>query len=278
MAIEDSGWWFLKTMARKHRTTSGKSQREVGEAVDRSEDTIRAWELGRTDIPLVALEAYSRACGMDTELIGYMKRVAKARKKKQPIEADARLNALFIALAEQYYGYVFKWDPFLIPGPLQTERYHFTMAPKAEPTATPERLANGWGFKSERREGIRARTDEPIFHFLIGEVPMIQLRRESEELYQEELAYLREWASLPGFEIRILTQPVRTGEGNFDIYKPGGSRLGGPPFVYTESHDSSRCIDDPNRFESYDVFRTTKWKLAIGIEDYGDDHRSDRLA
>jgi transcriptional regulator with XRE-family HTH domain len=278
MATQDSGWWFLKTMVRKGRIKAGMSQREFGDEVDRSKETIHAWETGKTDISAHSIGNIARACGLSEEISEYMKAVARARKSGMPIEANARLNALFVALAEEYYGDVFKWDPHLVPGPLQSERYHFVVVPKTEPTASVERLGSGWTFKSERRETIRLRIDDPSFQFLIGEAAMIQLRRESAELEQEQLAYLREWAARPGVEIRILTEPVRSGEGMFEIYKPGGSKLAGPPFVYTEGHDSSWCIDDPDRIARYDDFRKTKWKLAIRIEDYGDDYRCDRMA
>lgn len=278
MAKQDSGWWFLKTMVRKGRIESGMSQREFGDEVDRSKETIHAWETGKTDISAHSIGNIAKACGLSEEISEYMKGVARSRRSGTTIEANARLNALFVALAEEYYGDVFKWDPHLIPGPLQTERYHFTVIPKTEPTASEARLRSGWEFKSQRRKAIRSRIDNPAFQFLIGEAAMIQLRRQSEELYEEEVAYLREWADRPGAEIRILTEPVRTGEGNFDIYKPGESKLAGPPFVYTEGHDSSWCIDDLDRIASYDDFRKTKWKLAIRIEDYGDDYRCDRMA
>jgi transcriptional regulator with XRE-family HTH domain len=278
MAKHDSGWWFLKTMVRKGRNEAGLSQRELGDEVDRSKETIHAWENGKTDISAHSIANIAKACGLSEEISDYMKAVARARKNGATIEATARLNALFVALAEEYYGVVFKWDPHLVPGPLQTERFHFIVVPKTEPTASESRLLSGWKFKCERCKAIRSRIDNPIFQFLIGEAAMIQLRRESEELYQEQLAYLREWAEHPGVEIRILTEPVRSGEGMFSIYEPGKSKLAGPPFVYTEGHDSSWCIDDPDRIARYDDFRKTKWKLAIRIEDYGDDYRCDRMA
>ncbi|MBO3731946.1 helix-turn-helix domain-containing protein [Glycomyces niveus] len=56
--VEDSAWWFLKTMGRKHRRESGRTQKQVGDDIERSEDTIRAWELGRADIPVALAALY----------------------------------------------------------------------------------------------------------------------------------------------------------------------------------------------------------------------------
>jgi len=273
MVIEDSSWWFLKTMSRKHRIRSGRTQKEVGDAIDRSEDTVRAWELGRADIPLVLVELYAKACGMDDESAGYMKMVAVARKKGEPIEADARFNALFIALAEGYCGYVFKFDALIMPGPLQTRNYHYTVMRLAEPAASRDRLDKGWEFKEQRAQALQDRTDKPAIMFLIGGSALLQLRETSEELFQEQVTHLRKWSRRPGVSIRILRAPVYARYGNFDIYKPGDNDAACPPFVYTESIDSSWCIDDPSRIGSYDDLRKKLWKMAIRIEVYHDDRR-----
>jgi transcriptional regulator with XRE-family HTH domain len=279
MASEDSAWWFLKTMVRKHRIASGKSQREVGEAVYRSEDTIRAWELGRTDIPLNALAEFARACGIDDEIAGYMTKVAAARKKRgNAIEADTRFNALFLALAEEYCGFIFKFDALIIPGPLQLQEYHYIVVRQAEPLATEEFIDGGWDFKDARRATLESRTDRPTMQFLIGEAALLQLRLISEELYESQLAHLRRWARKPGVSIRVLPGPVLAQRSNFDIYMPAQSKLACPPFVYTEILDSSWCINDDNRIASYDEVRKKLWKMAIRIEDYRDDDRRDRMA
>ncbi|GAB3226084.1 helix-turn-helix transcriptional regulator [Glycomyces halotolerans] len=267
MASQDMGWWFLKTMARKARKASGKSQREVGDEVYRSIDTIRAWEQGRTDIPLQSIKALARACGMSDELAGYMEQVARARRDGQPIEADMRYNALFISLAEEYCGEIFKWDANLIPGLLQTSTYHYSVVRRAE-QATEEALDRGWIFKSERRNAVECRSDAPVIKFLIGHAALLQLKLEGEELYREQLTSLKKCAQRPGWAIRILEGPIPAREGNFSIYEPGDSALACPPFVYTEGHDSSWCIDDPKRFASYDGFRKSRWATGIRIEDY----------
>ncbi|MFG3343317.1 Scr1 family TA system antitoxin-like transcriptional regulator [Glycomyces sp. NPDC048151] len=278
MVIEDSAWWFLKTMGRTHRLKTGKTQKEVGDAMERSEDTIRAWELGRTDIPSLLAALYAKACGMDDESARYMKMVATARKKGEPIEADARYNAMFIALAEGTCGFIFKFDALIIPGPLQTKGFHFGVMPLVEPTASKDRLAKGWAFKEERAESLADRGDKPTIMFLIGEAGLLQLRKISEDLYQDQMAHLRKWARKPGVSIRIFSAPVYARYGNFSIYKPGNSELACPPFVYTESIDSSWCIDDQSRIASYDDLRKKLWKMATRIEVYHDDDRRDRLA
>ena len=277
MAMRDSGWWFLKTMARKGRNDSGLSQREMGDEVDRSKDTIHDWETGKTDIPAHSIGPLAKACGLSEEISDYMKSVARARRNGVPIEADMRFNALFLALAEVYSGYIFKFDALLIPGPLQTEEYHYTVVRIAE-DATDEQLNRGWPFKLERAAALEARADEPTVQFLIGEAALLQLRAISKRQYQDQMAHLRRWARKPPVEIRILRGPVPVRHGSFSIYMPGHNSLACPPFVYTEVADSSWCIDDVDRVASYDEVRKKLWNRAIGIEVHDDDDRCDRLA
>jgi len=276
--VEDSAWWFLKTMGRKYRDKSGRTQKEVGDALPRSIDTIRLWEQGKADIAVALADDYGKACGMTDEMAGYMKKVAVARKMGLSIEADPRFNALFISLAEEYCGCIFKFDALIIPGPLQTKRYHYVVMKLAEPTASKERLDQGWAFKLERAEGLEERTDRPTIHFVIGEAALIHLRQISEELYQEQMAHLRKWAKRPGVSIRILRGPVYAKQSNFEIYQPGDNELACPEFVYTERIDASWLIDDSARFASYHETRKMLWKRAIRIEVYHDDDRRDRLA
>lgn len=278
MVIEDSAWWFLKTMGKTYRIKSGRTQKEVGDAIPRSEDTVRAWELGRADIPIALADAYGKACGMDEESAGYMRMVATARKQGVAIEADMRYNALFLALSEEYSCIIFKWDALLIPGPLQLRDFHYTVVRRTAPEATDKEIDGGWKFKKERAETLESRTDRPTMNFLIGEAALLFLRKISENLYQAQMAHLGKWAQKPGVSIRILEGPVPAHEGSFSIYEPGESTLACPPFVYTEIADSSWCINEPARIASYDDIRKTLWNRAIRIEDYDDGDWRNRLA
>jgi transcriptional regulator with XRE-family HTH domain len=263
---------------RKGRNATGKSQREVGEEVFRSKDTILDWEKGKVDIPPALIGPLAEACELSDEIREYMKAVAKARRAGIPIEADMRFNALFLALLEEFAGFIFKYDALIIPGPLQLREYHFGVVRLADPFALDEPNDNGWVFKDERAKTLESRTDNPTMHFLIGEIALIQLRRISEELYRKQMAHLRCWARRRGVSIRILGVPVLARQSNFDIYLEGGSLAACPPIVYTEIADSSYLINDPARIASYDDLRKKLWKMATRIEDYHDDDGRDRMA
>lgn len=277
MTQEDMTSWFMRKMVRKYRTLSGKSQREVGEDIDRSANSVRDYESGKTSIPTMSLTDLADSIGMPDDVTAYMKKLGRARRRGEPIEADMRFNALYLSLGEQYAGEIFKWDSVFIPGPLQTEAYHFGPVRKAEP-GTDEKVNSGWDFKSERREALRDRTDRPKVHYLIGEAAFFMLSKEPRELQIDQLDFLTACDRIPGWQIRVFTEPWDRGNSNFEIYKPGESPDAGPPFVYTEVYDSSWCIQEPRRVAGYDKWRRIRWPRSIRFKEYRDVFWRDRLA
>lgn len=278
MAKTESGIWFIRMMLRTGREAMGKTQEQVARQCHLSTDTYRAYEAGRSSPPAKNIEALARACGYDEEKAAYMVKAAGGREEWEALEADQRYNALYIALAERFYGEIFKFDALMIPGPLQLQGYHYIVVRMADPLASDEFTDGGWDFKEERQGAIEARTDQPVMRFLIGETALIQLRMISEELYQNQLRHLRRWARKPGVFIRILRGPVLAQRSNFDIYQPGKSMFAGPAIAYSEIADSSWLIDDPNRIAGYDDICKKLWKLGIRIEVYNDDDWRYRLA
>lgn len=277
MAQTELGSWFTRMMLRKGRLILDKTQREIAEEVCYSTDTYRAYEAGRATPPAKTIKGLASACGLSAETAEYMVQVALSRRNGEALEADQRFNALFIALAEQHYGFFFKFDALMIPGILQLQKYHYIVARLAEP-GSDEWVDNGWDFKDGRQQTIAARTDRLEMHFLIGEAALLHLRQISEELYRDQMAHLQRWARKSGVKIRVLPGPVLAQRSNFDIFMEGSSKLAGPPFAYTEVLDSSWLIDDPTRIASYDEVRKMLWKKAIRIEVYQDDDRRFRLA
>ncbi|MDN3241711.1 Scr1 family TA system antitoxin-like transcriptional regulator [Glycomyces tritici] len=278
MAQTELGSWFTRMMLRKGRLALDKTQREIAEEVCYSTDTYRAYEAGRATPPAKTIKGLAGACGLSAETAQYMVQVALSRKAGEALEADMRFNALFIALAEEYYGDIFKFDATLIPGPLQLQEYHYIVVRQTEPLATEQWIDGGWEFKEQRQRAIEARIDRPAIRFLIGEAALIQLRQTSEDLYQEQMRNLRRWGRKSGVSIRVLRELVPARMCGFDIYQEGESELAGPSVVYTEITDSSWLIDDPSRIASYDEIHKKLWKKAIRIEVYQDDDWRYRLA
>ncbi len=274
MRRPDMGRFFLRRMLRKARNSAGLSQRDLGDAIGRSDDTIRGWELGKTDVPHSCIDALAEATGMSSELRGYMKKVARARHKGEPIpiEADMRFNAMYLSLGEAHYGDIFKWDSVLIPGPLQTQGFHFSVVRKSELISSDDYFEGGWRFKTERRRVLEDRQDQLKIQFLIGEAAFQLLKREPEEIQHEQLDFLDVCDRRPGWEIKVLTDPWASRQGNFEIYGEGSSSSAGPPFVYTEIHDSSWLIPNPSRIAKYDEFRQKRWPRAIRYEEYRNDY------
>ncbi|RRS01611.1 Scr1 family TA system antitoxin-like transcriptional regulator [Glycomyces terrestris] len=278
MAKTDSGAWFIRMMLRTGRERQRRTQESIARQCHLATDTYRAYEAGRSSPPAKNMEALAKACGYDEEKAAYMAKAAGARGEEwEALEADQRFNALYIALAERFYGEIFKFDALMIPGLLQCQKYHYIVARQAEP-GSDEWVDAGWVFKDGRQLAAEARKDRPVMHFLIGETALLQLRMISEELYQEQMLHLRRWARKPGVLIRILRGPVLAQRSSFEIYLPEEFPLAGPSITYIEAADSSWLIDDPTRIAGYDDIRKMLWKQAIRIEVYNDDDWRYRLA
>ncbi|WP_194201845.1 helix-turn-helix domain-containing protein [Glycomyces albidus] len=277
MGKTESGIWFNRMMLKTGRLATGKTQRQVAEEALLSKDTYRDYEAGRTSPPAKNIKALAKACGHSEEKAEYMVKAALGREGGQALEAEMRFNALYISLAERFYGFFFKFDALLVPGLLQLQEYHYTVARLAEP-GTDEWVDRGWEFKDERQQAVEARTDRPTLQFLIGETALLQLRMISDELYQDQMQHLKRWARKPGVFIRVSRGPVPAHQSGFSLYLPAESHLAGPPIAYTEIADSSWLIDDPTRIAGYDELRKMLWKKAIRIEVYNDDDWRYRLA
>ncbi|MEU6247781.1 Scr1 family TA system antitoxin-like transcriptional regulator [Glycomyces sp. NPDC047010] len=279
MAKTESGAWFIRMMLRTGREKVGKTQEQIARKCHVSTDTYRAYEAGRSSPHARIMGSLAKECGYDEEMAEYMVKASDARAEEwEALEADQRFNALYISLAERFYGEIFKFDALMIPGILQLQGYHYLVVRLAEPLANDEFMDGGWDFKEMRIEDIGARTDRPQIQILIGETALLQLRMMDEELYQEQLAHMRRLAKKPGILIRVLRGPVLAQRSNFSIYSVGNSKLAGPDIAYAEIADSSWLIDDPNRIASYDEIRKILWKQAIRIEVYNDDYWRYRLA
>jgi len=270
--------WFKIKMLRTHRIRAGITQAVVAEHIDRSIDSYRVYEQGKTPIPYTCIDPFAEITGMRDDIRQYMKIIGKSRKRGQPLEADMRFNALLLSLGEQYHGEIFKWDSILFPGLLQTEGYHNGPVRKSETNANDASMRSGWEFKTERRVTLRARTDRPKVHYLIGEPAFNMLAKEPRKLQIEQLDYLTACDRIPGWQIRVLTEPWESGQAKFDLYLPGKSLDAGPAFVYTEVFDSSWCIPDTSRIAKYDKWRRTRWPRSIRFKEYRDGFWRDRLA
>ncbi|GAA1689053.1 hypothetical protein GCM10009830_40770 [Glycomyces endophyticus] len=256
---------------------SGATDAEVARALDVSPQTIANWKLGKGQ-PSVGdvREIITRFGGADEERILYVQEVVRTKKADRPgLEFDPRFNAIMLEKGERHYNYTFKWVPDTIPGVLQTEPFHYLILQPLE--GTSDEVSNfGRSFKVRRGTALRARTNPFTAHFIIGEAAISWLKELEAGHRREQIDLLREWNSLPNFDIKIMAGNHTLG-GSYELFVPAGSLTAGPKFVFAQIRDRTWCIEDPARVELYHGPIEPNWRRATPLEEYLDAKR-DRLA
>lgn len=277
MARQSLSDWYVRAELIDRMDAHGVSDTEVAERLDYSPQTIANWRKGSGQ-PTVgdAREFFAHYGNGDEEAMLYMQQVVRNKKADlRVLEADARFNALMLAKGELHYREIFKWEPQVLPGVVQTREFHFQVLQPVE--GTTDEVANfGWDFKERRVRGILNRTDEYKMNILIGEAALLWLRGMPSEGHLAQLEHLRECNGRPGWEIRIMDKPQLLG-GNFEVFTPNGSATAGPPFVFNQVRDRSWCVEELNRVKLYHESIKPNWLRATPLEEYLNAER-DRLA
>lgn len=256
---------------------SEKSEAEVAEALDVSRQTIGNWKKGKGQ-PSVGdvREIITQFGGADEERILYVQKVVRTKKADHAgLEFDPRFNAILLQKGERHYNYTFTWEPDRIPGPFQSDAFHFKLLQPLEGT-TDEVAQFGHEFKERRRTTLRHRHAPFKSQTVIGESALLWLRELEADDRRGQLELLREWNALPDFEIRIMARP-HTLRGHFVLFLPEGSPTAGPGFVFTQIRDRTWCIEESERVKLYTGPIEPNWHRATPVEEYLDANR-DRLA
>ncbi|MEU5871732.1 Scr1 family TA system antitoxin-like transcriptional regulator [Glycomyces sp. NPDC047369] len=256
---------------------SEKSDDEVAHALDVSRQTIGNWKKGKGQ-PSVGdvREIITQFGGADEERILYVQRVVRTKKADQRgLEFDPRFNAILLQKGERHYNYTFTWEPDTIPGPFQTDAFHYKLLQPLEETSD-EVAKFGREFKQRRATTLEFRGAPFQSQTVIGESALLWLRELEAGDRCEQLDLLREWNARPNFELRIMAKP-HTLRGHFVLFLPGESPTAGPGFVFTEIRDRTTCIEEPERVKLYTEPIEPNWHRATPLEEYLDAER-ERLA
>ncbi|PRY60963.1 Scr1 family TA system antitoxin-like transcriptional regulator [Glycomyces artemisiae] len=256
---------------------SEKSDAEVAQALDYSTQTISNWKKGKGQ-PSVGdvREIITLFGGADEERILYVQKVVRTKKADQAgLEFDPRFNAILLQKGERHYNYIFTWEPDTIPGPFQTDAFHYKVLQPLEETSD-EVAEFGHEFKQRRARMLELRGTPFQSQTVIGESALLWLRELEAGDRREQLELLREWNARPNFELRIMAKP-HTLRGHFVLFLPEGSPTAGPGFVFTEIRDRTTCIEEPERVKLYTEPIEPNWHRATPLEEYLDAER-ERLA
>jgi len=266
--------WQIRIHIADARIRMGLTQRALAILLGISEGTIRNWENGVTIPTYAEMIGIGQTLGMSPEITQFLANIARD-KTSLNLETDPRYNALGLAKAELHYGSIWKYESHLFPGIVQTRAYDKQVLQPAE-GMTDEETEFGADFKQERQEEIQLRTDNYRMSIIMGATCFYDLKVMEASDRRDQIEALREWNSLPNWEIRVMNGPSNLGSP-FDVYVPGKSKTAGPPFAYVQIHDRSWCIEELLRAEGYHGRIKGNWTRSDHLEEFLDAERK-RLA
>ncbi|MEO3813177.1 helix-turn-helix transcriptional regulator [Sphaerisporangium sp. B11E5] len=216
---------------RRHRDTARLSQRALASRMGFSDSMIAMVETLRR----APTDDFARACDKALGLDGTMFALYRATNWSQ---APEHLRPW---LEEEEVAETLRsWEPMIVPGLLQTEKYAralISVAPGITSEEVDERLANRM-----RRQSIMQRPKPPATTFVLDEA-VIRRRVGGTEVMREQLRFLMEAARRPSVTVQIV--PYEAGEhcglsGGFIVAERNGITYG----AYTDAQPSGRTIED----------------------------------
>lgn len=268
--------WFVAVSLRDARIAAGLTQAEAGQEFGCSSQTIYYWEKGERHPKSSEVSQIAETYHLTAENKRYLKLVLE-KKDSQRLEADARFHAMALAKAELHSGIIFKYEPHLVPGPLQTREYYFLVTESARQPGDPA-AERGWKFKYGRQVGISKRKDRPIFQYLVGDSAIHELRKIPREVARPQIARMLEEDARSNIEIRVIARFHPARSTPFDIFKPGHSASAPPVFVYSETYHGSWCIEEDSLIAMYDEAAPAMWQLGIPLKEFLNEYCRDLLA
>lgn len=268
--------WFVAIQLRDARFAARLTQLDAAHEFGCSKQTIYYWERGERHPRKGEISQIAETYHLNDETKRYLKMILEM-KDSQRLEADARFHALTLAKAEQHSGIIFKYEPHLIPGPLQTREYYFLVTESGSQPGDPG-AERGWNFKHSRQLDIGNRKDKPTIQYLIGDSAIHELRKIPSEVARAQITKLLEDDARENTEIRVMARfhPARSTQ--FEIFKPGDSASAPPIFVYSETYHGSWCIEEDSLIAMYDGAAPAMWHLGIPLKEFLNEYCRDLLA
>ena len=195
----------LRTEVRNARETAGMTQRDVAKAMDWSQSKLIRIESGQVNISTNDLRALLAHYGVDPTRINALVAVARAAREpgRWSIYRDV-VTPEFIAFlgCESSASIIRSFEPFLIPGLLQTEEYARTVLSSLVEAENRHKVDSLVDLRIERQE-LLVRQPAPNLHFIMDEA-VIRRVIGGRDVMRRQLRHLQELAEYPEITIRVI--------------------------------------------------------------------------
>jgi len=252
--------WYITAELIALRTILGLTEAGLANLLGVSPGTIRNWESGKT-VPLRSVaKDIGQMAGVEQSRIDFLCFVIDNYKVPGLVANLHTRNVRMVEQAERTYGYIFKFEPEYVPGPLQLSGYQDEVLPNSKDGRTESRKR-----RIARGKVLKDRVGGPRVELLIGYNALRHLRFMTH--WDRQIEALLEASERENWEIRVIDGLHRGSRGGFERYIPAGHVSAGPGFVYTESLDQSRYLEDEQTLGWYDELRRAIWEPAKPIRE-----------
>ncbi|MCC3765069.1 helix-turn-helix transcriptional regulator [Glycomyces sp. TRM65418] len=216
-------------------------------------NTVRSWLNGERLPDVANIRFICDETEADPARKAYMEHVREQLNQGSEVVSDLDKRNLFIVeAAERTYGSVFKWNPVLFPGLVQTEAFHMKLLP--DPLDDPAQKVKHWKRKERRGNDFfgRLQDGDPLEgEFYLPASAFGYLDRLTSKEKTDQIERLVTIDSLPGCKVQVVRSPFLAPFA-FESFKAEGRPDAGPDFVYVEALDQSRHVVDPEKLGLYD--------------------------
>ncbi|WP_181188201.1 helix-turn-helix domain-containing protein [Actinopolyspora mortivallis] len=256
---------------RQLRQEAGKERSEVMQRLGLSRAQVGHLETGERLPSKPVLEILLDFYGKPDRLPDFLRIVEAARKGKNWWD---RLSGavppwfdLFLGL-EAGAAEVFSFDPYVVPGLLQTPAYAEAVI-RADPELTDEQVQQRVELRLGR-QNILDRNEDPVRLWAIIDESVLHRPRGDTEVMTEQLNHLIKLCERPRIDLQIL--PLKAGahlaqSGGFQILKFPSEMAGDPGVVYLEGLVEGRYYEKPDEVALYERALTRLRVQAANQED-----------
>ncbi|MGH3869550.1 MAG: helix-turn-helix domain-containing protein [Pseudonocardiaceae bacterium] len=255
----------LGNALKRAREQASKTQDDAAAVIDAAASKISRLELGQSGVRLTDLNLLLDFYGVSGEQTEWMRDLARAGRQR------GRWSGYRTVIPDWFRAYVdlesdtseIRWyQPEVVPGILQTERYIRAMNATAHPRITDEAVNKQVEVRLERQ----AILDQPdtTLHFILSESA---LRRNVGDaaIMHEQLIHLAEAAERPNVELQVLPFDAQTFEVSwlgFSILR--FDRDAASDVVYLEYWTDADYLDSPDEVQAYTALWNRLQAAAMG--------------
>lgn len=235
------------------RVGSGRSRRDVVEAkLGISEPTLHRIETGKVPVSAANVRALCWLYGVDQSTTDALAELAVGTSHEEWWDASGLIPdwfKLYIGL-EASAAKICAYDGELVPGELQIEEYALAVFAAAQP-GDAEGADRHVKLRMQRQRTVFGRNPPPSMTYILGEGALRRVVG-GEKIMRAQLMRIRERASLPTVEVRVL--PFSAGAhaamaGPFRILD--FDDVDDPDIVYIESHVGALYLEEEAELAEY---------------------------